>query len=242
MRTALPLPAAAMFALMLLTAALFTTPCNADSFATTRSYLPLHDGNVWRYVSTDTPEPVVVEVRAQLPEQVPWFADDECLLIENYLFGVARGTIAFADLDDGLCEYRGGEFYMFYPWSDLTQPVGIPKIADDCMHGAQGVFAPVKTITVPAGRFDDALAIDYTLPLCVDAGPAWEVFVPGVGLVQRKTLSIAGVTTWSLYYAKVDGVTYGDPTVPDSGSGSDLDRDPEPVGETTWSTVKGRYR
>jgi len=60
---------------------------------------------------------------------------------------------------------------------------------------------------VPAGTFSGSLAIDYPPGNCADAGLSDETFAPGVGLLRRTSITIAGPRTLELLYARVRGVS-----------------------------------
>lgn len=203
-----------------------------------RCYLPLERGNVWRYVSTDGPVHLVKEVRI---EKSAAAHGREIFYVDDLFFDVADGPVGFTERDDCLYEYRDGQLHALLPWC-TQKPFTLPPIADDCLHGATALFAQVGPIVVPAGRFAQPLAVRYTDLPCVCAGPSRDVFVRGVGLVQRTVLSIAGARTWSLYYAKVNGRIYGDPDYTTPWQPAFGTRIPIPHERTTWSGIKERYR
>lgn len=58
----------------------------------------------------------------------------------------------------------------------------------------------------PIGDFTNALQIDYSPGSCADAGIEQDLYLPWVGLVQRRVTTIAGPRTYDLVYARL-GVT-----------------------------------
>ncbi len=59
-----------------------------------------------------------------------------------------------------------------------------------------------EPISVPAGAFERTLRLDFAAP-CMDAGIGNEYFAPGIGLVQRVLITIAGPRTLRLVEAHV---------------------------------------
>lgn len=94
-------------------------------------------------------------------------------------------------------------------WYDFAAPVGSiwqPETADACVGPAE-VASRSALAEVPAGSFQPALQITYKPSSCADAGLTEELFAPGVGLVQRTEITIAGPQVWRLTRAHVGGRT-----------------------------------
>ena len=210
------------------------------------SYLPLGVGNCWLFVSEGDPWPT--EIRGMMVTKSYEMQGQRVHCVSDFFLGVAPGTIHLYESGGDTHERYRTETAGVYPWSDLDQPVVIPDFRPDCMHGARGHFGDPDAITVPAGHFDDALTIVYDELPCTDAGPSSEVYARGVGLVQRRVITIAGVRTWSLVYARVDGISIGDPSFigrwqagsPKLGRGAG-DDGPGAV-LNTWGGIKAHYR
>jgi hypothetical protein len=60
----------------------------------------------------------------------------------------------------------------------------------------------------PIGEFVTGLAVKYTFGGCADAGLDGDVYLPSVGLVQRKWQTIAGTQQFDLIYAKLGETTF----------------------------------
>lgn len=98
-------------------------------------------------------------------------------------------------------------------WYDFAAPVGAmwqPETSDDCIGRAEISERNGKD-EVPAGSFDAVLSVVYGPSQCADAGVASERFAPGVGLIERTEITIAGPLTWRLTRAHVGGRTVEGP-------------------------------
>jgi hypothetical protein len=154
----------------------------------------------------------VAEVRITGSYQI---GDRRFFELDNYLFPISDSQTDFCNDDPGQAiEIAGQKLGLWYPWSqfgDEQVPIALPEFDEDCVHGSEGLYLGRGTVTVPAGTFERAATIVYMSNPCSDAGFAREVFAPGVGLIKRATLTIAGEVDWSLVYASVGGRTWGSP-------------------------------
>lgn len=60
---------------------------------------------------------------------------------------------------------------------------------------------------VPLGEFHNGLEVAYQIAGCADAGLQSEIFLPDVGLLQRRQMTIVGPQTFDLIYARLGGFT-----------------------------------
>jgi hypothetical protein len=155
----------------------------------------------------------------------------EICLTNNYGFGVSADPVEFFTDDQGkTCEYINGKFALWYPWTDMGL-VSLPLlVSDDCLRGATGIMYHIEEITVPAGTFHDGFMVRYDSVPCCDSGLVSETFIAGVGLVERKVLTFAGVQTWVLTRGFVGGQWIGGTT------GRSL-----AVDSSTWGSIKASF-
>ena len=182
----------------------------STSAARAANYFPLGNENRWTYVaqdgSTRTAEVVV--------KSSTLASSRENFYVENYMFPFdPRPLRLFNSVPGQTMELFQDEIGPWYPWWRFDIPVefpmAIPPFGDDCVHGTEGTFLGLTTVTVPAGVFAQAAVIVYNRYPCVDSAFLSEVLAPGVGLVQRRVRTPAGSETWSLHHAVVDGKTIG---------------------------------
>jgi hypothetical protein len=213
--------------------AMLVVPLNTGSASAaadlSSSYFPLAPKNFWVYTVSKEEGPVGEEVVAVLSSVM--IDGKEVFLSNNYGFGVSDEAIEFFTDDQGrTCEHKKGKVAPWYPWTDAGLVI-LPLFGpEDCMRGSSGIMYHVEEITVPAGTFHDGFMVTYDRIPCFDLGLVSEVFMSGVGLVERKVLTFAGVRTWALAYAYIDGKWVGF-----SAAGRPL-----PV-ETTWGRIKASF-
>jgi len=98
-------------------------------------------------------------------------------------------------------------------WYDFAASVGArwqPETGDACVGQAEIVDRNSKAVE-PTGSFEGVLSIAYGTTQCAHAGVASELFAPGVGLIERTEITIAGPLTWRLARAHVGGRTVEGP-------------------------------
>ena len=142
------------------------------------------------------------------------FGGQKVFEVENYLFGFFPASVTFFNTERGTVEFSAeGQTGMWYQWSKLRPgaevAVSLPPFAPDCVHGAEGSMAIGGPVEVPAGVFENVALITYGIRPCEDHAVLSEVMASGVGLIQRRVLTFAGLQTWSLEYAEIDGRVYG---------------------------------
>ena len=72
-----------------------------------------------------------------------------------------------------------------------------------------GKSCPTRPATgARSGNFGNAILVKYGPNACADAGLNGEYYLPGVGLVHRAYLTIAGPSSFDLIYARIGGRTY----------------------------------
>ena len=105
-----------------------------------------------------------------------------------------------------LVEYRAdtGSEHLWYDFGAEEGGVWTPELPFDCLGEAKLASRNAQA-DVPAGSFDPALSIQYGSTFCADAGIQEEVFAPGVGLLRRTEITIAGPRSLVLVEARVGG-------------------------------------
>jgi hypothetical protein len=180
------------------------------------SYFPLHDGDRWVYVVTESPHNQqgggqVAEVNITGSHTI---GDRQVYHLDNYMFPISDNqTEFFNELPGHATELMGRQSGLWYPWSQFGATdvrISLPEFDDDCVHGSEGLYVGLSTVSVPAGTFHQAATIRYDSTPCADLGLAREVLAPEVGLLERTVTTLVGEVTWSLVYAKVGGKTWGD--------------------------------
>jgi hypothetical protein len=196
-------------------------------------YLPLTPKNTWIYsmMEVEGPGPAGVEETVAITTSNMIDGKEVCLT-NNYGFGVNAEPVEFFTDDLGsTCEHKDGKSALWYPWTDMGL-VTIPLLAsEDCMRGSVGIMYHIEEITVPAGTFHDGFLIRYDWVPCCDSGLVSETFIAGVGLVERKVLTLAGVRTWALERAFVGGQWIGGSSAPRTLA----------TGESTWGSIKASF-
>jgi hypothetical protein len=217
--------------------AMLVVPANAQTVSAgddlTQSYFPLAAKNLWTYTMSEVVGPGGVGAVEMVAIAGSNMIDGkEICLANNYGFGVHAEPIEFFTDDQGkTCEYKEGKFGLWYPWTDMGL-VSLPLLAsDDCMRGSTGIMYHIEEITVPAGTFHDGFMVRYDWVPCCDSGLVSETFIAGVGLVERKVLTFAGVRTWALTRAFVGGKWLDAPS-----TGRAL-----ATGESTWGAIKASF-
>lgn len=221
------------------------------SSAEAASHFPLEAGNRWIYASRDDRSGWhYEEVRATAG---PSFGGYKLMRVENYLFRFLPATVFLFDTARGeTAEFSAdGRIGILYPWPSLPGEVAVnlPAFVPDCWHGSRGTMVPGGSLEVPAGTFADVAMITYHDGSCADAGVVSEAMARGVGLIRREVMTIRGVETWSLIYAKVNGQEYGEPGIggpePVSERGAAPPgrgaREPLPAAATTWGAIKAVF-
>ena len=168
--------------------------------AETPVYFPLAVGNTWAYEIEG--RAVSGSRRVTVTEQV-----DVGGVIYYRLEGYApRPAVVRRTPQGRLVEYRadtGGD----HLWYDFGVPEGglwSSELPFDCTGEAKLVSRNAQA-DVPAGSFEPALVIRYGPTMCADAGIEEEVFAPGVGLLRRTEITIAGPRSLVLVEARVGG-------------------------------------
>lgn len=164
-------------------------------------YFPLQLGNQWVYQPSGATggEPVVVQI---LDAEV--IAEKQYFLVAGLAPSAAYLRVSEAGILFSLDRDSGREAV----WAVFSSGEG--ETYNTRMHPCSPV-ARVDSVSarvqVPAGTFENALAISYPSPSCADAGLESDYFVPSVGLVQRTMTTFAGPQTLSLIYARVGDTT-----------------------------------
>jgi hypothetical protein len=179
-----------------------------------RTYFPLQTGYRWVYskAGAATWEVSVGERQAA----APFRAYRE---LSGY-FGNAR---VVASTLSGTVTERGsdGRDYLWYQFGALAGRSWVmqfpPGTGPSCEDGATlSIGARNEIVSVPAGTFQRVVRIDFTTP-CADAGIIREWFAPGVGLIRREEITIAGPVISELVYAEL-----GETVLPQASYGTSL--------------------
>ncbi len=176
----------------------FPPRSRAAGLAETAVYFPLAVGNSWTYTVSglgSASGPVTVRVTRSVT-----VGEQEYFELAGY-----AGAPALVRLtsDGRLVELdsRTGQERL---WYDFAAPEGAtwrPEIPVDCLGTAKIASRHAKT-EVPAGSFD-ALQITYGATQCADAGWDEETFAPGIGLLRRTEITIAGPRAMLLTEARL---------------------------------------
>ncbi len=166
------------------------------------SYWPLAVGNSWTYVETTSlqwfdAEPQQIRVSGEEAHNDMTYFQVEMFGRRALLRMSARGRV-FEWVPERSIERL---------WYDFTLPAGgswQPSNGDDCT-GQAVISSRSATVTVPAGRYESALTVDYGPGPCADAGVNEEAFALGVGLLRRTITTIAGPRTFELRDAAIGG-------------------------------------
>jgi hypothetical protein len=107
-------------------------------------------------------------------------------------------------------DLAGGPEKLWYPFGASDGFSYRSQLAVTCVQQAALRYRPGE-IRVPAGTFSPHLAVEYQPGPCADAGLSEEVFVSGVGMVRRTSITIAGPRTSELIWARVNGAVISGP-------------------------------
>lgn len=167
----------------------------AVGLAAAQNYFPLEAGNQWIYRSgSQLATAEVVRTEA----------------FDGRSYALVRGFLGDAWLrtdENGALVAYDPETRTEQLWTAFGAAEGarFQSAIPPCEQPAQLVSKSAK-YTGPIGEFPYALEIRYSPGRCADAGNERDLYLPWVGLVQRRTTTIAGPRTWDLVYARL-GVT-----------------------------------
>jgi len=167
-----------------------------SALAAAQEYFPLQVGNQWVYRPTGrvAGDPQVVEA-----VQAGQFGGRTYTQLRGWF-----GSVWVRTAEDGsLYAYdaAGGTEKLWTSFGQAPFTSGVPP----CDQPAR-VVSTAARYSGPIGSFSNALQIDYSAGGCADAGLEQDLYLPWVGLVQRRTTTIAGPVTYDLVYARL-GVT-----------------------------------
>lgn len=169
------------------------------AFGQEPDFFPLQTGNQWIYRSTGRipTNPWVVEVGGTRMVDGREYFRVTGFPTSPLMLRKTNGALVFLN-EDTRTEHLWVNFL-------APQDEAFPSEIDACSKSASVVKrdAPHRG---PTGEFPKALHIGYQA-FCADAGLIGEVFVPGIGLAQRRMTSIAGEQVFDLVYARVNGNT-----------------------------------
>ena len=160
--------------------------------AAAQNYFPLEAGNQWIYRSGSQ------------------IATAEVVRTESFdgrVYSLVRGFFG----DAWLRTNESGALVAFNPdtrteqlWTAFGAAEGTQFQAaiPPCEQPAQLASKSAKYIG-PIGEFSYALEVRYSPGRCADAGNERDLYLPWVGLVQRRATTIAGPRVWDLIYARL---------------------------------------
>ena len=180
---------------------LLLTTCSILAWpAVAAEYFPLAVGNQWVYRLDGAAERVVTTIgQTREVEGQTYFVyaglDGASVLLRRN----AQGQLLVRQPDgaEGL-------------WADFAADRWETALAP--CPGAAAVEARDRRVELGRSSFADGLVVRYAAGTCGEGGVVREVFVPGVGLVEREILSGGGRRVYRLTYARVGGVAvFGGP-------------------------------
>jgi hypothetical protein len=180
---------------------LLLTTCSILAWpAVAAEYFPLAGGNQWVYRLDGAAERVVTTIgQTREVEGQTYFGyaglDGASVLLRRN----AQGQLLVRQPDgaEGL-------------WADFAADRWETALAP--CQGAAAVEARDRRVELGRSSFTDGLVVRYAAGTCGEGGVVREVFVPGVGLVEREIWSGGGRRVYRLTYARVGGVAvFGGP-------------------------------
>lgn len=211
--------------------------------------IPLNAGNRWSYVNRDFTVSIDVLVTEHIDAN-GLHADR----VENFLFPVGTEDVLFyKDRCGRTCELNprfvagparpspqeslGDRWYPCRDGCTCGTAMQLPTIGSSPLHGIKAKLHAIgRPITVPAGTFPWSVTVDYDWQPSTTQVAA-DVFVPGVGLVQRTVSTPGGRTeVYSLYLAIIGPNAVGDPNFALYPPGCQA-----AVQMTTWGAVKAAF-
>lgn len=174
----------------------------AGALSAQTEYFPLHVGNQWVYRGGGGVRVVDIPRSEQINgkeyavvrnwfESSPWFTREVLLrMAEN-------GTLYALDRESG----REAQ------WVAFGTPEGgsFETELDPC--NKRGVVTSKGKFSSPVGEFVETFQAGYPAANCADAGLDSEVYGKWIGLLRRRTVTIAGPRDYDLIYARIGGVT-----------------------------------
>jgi hypothetical protein len=178
---------------------------------------PLQVGNQWSYRSD-----------ARGPASAAWTVEATGLdefkgRTYTRLEGSPGGTLWLRQARDGKVFAWSPELGDERVWLDFAEHEGVsfPSAVDPCSPQAK-IVSYSRTYSGPLGEFTNAALVAYGPNGCADAGLEHEYYLPGLGLLHRTYLTIAGPRSFDLIHARIGGRTYA--SEPHVSFGLALDR------------------
>jgi len=190
-----------------------------------QTLFPLREGNTWTYVRKGPAEvtewTAAVTARVTAPRVHPSFS------LEGYFPGTPRAVRSdpFGTVTERSDGFRDHLWYLLgapagTSWTLQLAPSPLAGPIPDCVSGAKLTLAARgETLSVPAGEFDRVVRVEWA-SACADAGISAEWFAPGIGLIRRDEVTIAGIVTSELVRAEL-----GDTSLPHASYVTSLELD-----------------
>lgn len=173
------------------------------------SYFPIGEGNFWVYKFCDWYNENCSEASFFIKVNKKgdsFFLENYFHFNKEYEVIINGSEVFFKTGDQKILIYKfeeGAEWYI--PENALTDAL--------CLSGSHlRVIDKNYTCETSLGNFENCAFIGWKSP-CYDAGIAWEIFAPDIGLVERGEDSFCGIYFLKLAYAYVNGKTYGEPSL-----------------------------
>ena len=162
-----------------------------------QDYFPLQPGNQWIYRSNNRDLVTAEVVRAEK------FEGRDYALLRGF-FG---GDVYVRQTAEGSLVAYDPQTRAESLWVAFGSPDGSSFRSEipPCQQPAQ-VASRAARYSGPVGDFDYALEVRFSPGTCADAGTERDLYLPWVGLVQRRVTTFAGPRTYDLVYARL-GVT-----------------------------------
>jgi len=158
------------------------------------SYFPLEIGNQW--ILSSQPDTLIETVAdTQLIEGNIYFSFDQFRNSSGYLLRMfANQVFIYVDTTE----------YLWYDFSaDSGDTWTVPPLPHPFDGGNFSLQSKTDTVVTPAGTFTDCYRIHHFI--AADAEFV-EWFAPGIGIVQRDVITIAGPRRWALIDALITSV------------------------------------
>ena len=177
-------------------------------FTYTANYFPLAVGNSWTYavegrfasgdVAVQVTEAVEVEGR-------------QYFVLEGY---TPQPALVRLTSQGRLVELRraSGTEHLWYDFTAVEGTIWTSELPHPCLGEAK-LASRRSEVETPRGSTNNGLVIRYGPTNCADAGIQEEAFAPGIGLVRRTELTIAGPRSLVLTEARIDGKIISSPSV-----------------------------
>lgn len=181
--------------------------------ASADDYFPQAEGNAWTYAIEGNTGGATVENR------IVETGTSNGRFYYKHTFLMGGELWVTRDTSGNVLHHTGGyspaTLFKLGATSGTTWTISLSGCQSNATAQLEYVAEPV---TVPAGTFQNVLAVRYYNLPCRDAGITSQYFAPGVGLIREERMSIAGPRIYALTAATIDGEAWVAPNA-DPGTG-----------------------